>query len=431
MKILLLTIGSRGDVQPFVALGQGLVAAGHDVTVATCARFQGFIESHGLAYGFISDDLLKIVDSDQGKALMEDTRGILKIVMANIRLARQISPIQQRAVDQSWDVAQEVLPDLVCFHPKALLGPAIAEKLQIPGIMASPLPFLVPTSEYPCMGFPALPLGGWYNRLTYKIVHVMIRAFAGKYVRIWRRRTNTTAPRTNLALLHDQAGRPIPALHAFSRYVLPEPTDWPETAVAAGYWFLDAKEDWTPPSELTDFLEAGPPPIYVGFGSMSGRDPQRLSLAFVEALQRGGHRGILATGWGGLDAVDLPNTILRIDEAPHDWLFPRVAAVVHHGGAGSTAAGLRAGKPTLICPFFADQPFWGSTVQLSGAGPEPIPQKNVSAETLAPALEQLVSNIEMREKAETIAAGLAQEDGVANAVNFIECVASSHRARST
>ena len=160
MKILLLTIGSRGDVQPFVALGQGLKAAGHDVTVATCARFQGFIEAHGLAYGFISDDLLKIVDSDQGKALMEDTRGILKIVMANIRLARQISPIQQRAVDQSWDVAQEVMPDLVCFHPKALLGPAIAEKLQIPGIMASPLPFLVPTGEYPCMGFPVLPLGG-------------------------------------------------------------------------------------------------------------------------------------------------------------------------------------------------------------------------------------------------------------------------------
>ncbi len=430
MKILLLTIGSRGDVQPFVALGQGLKAAGHQVTVATCERFRSFVETNGLDYGYISDDLLKIIDSDQGKALMEDTRGILQIVAANIRLARQMAPIQQRTVEQCWDVAQKARPDLVCFHPKAILGPAIAEKLQIPGILTLPLPFLVPTAEYPCMGFPDLPLGGWYNRLTYRFVHAMIQLFAGRYVRTWRRRTDTPAARRNLDLLHDQTGRPIPALHGYSGHVLPEPADWPETATAAGYWFLDTEEEWTPPADLTAFLEAGPPPIYVGFGSMSGRNPRRLTEAVVEALQSGGHRGILATGWGGLDAAALPDTILRIDEAPHDWLFQKVAGVVHHGGAGSTAAGLRAGRPTLICPFFADQPFWGRTVHALGAGPKPIPQKKANAENLAAAFDRLVTDTAMRQKAEAVAAGLTQEDGIASAVEFIAQIAAARCSRA-
>ena len=273
------------------------------MTVATCARFQGSIEAHGLDYGFISDDLLKIIDSDEGKALMEDTRGILRIVATNVRLARRMGPIQQRTVEQCWEVAREIQPHLICFHPKAILGPTIAEKQDIPGILTSPLPLLVPTGEYPCMGFPALPLGDWYNRLTYGIVHAMIRLFSGKYVRTWRRQTGTPVRRHNLDLLKDQAGRPIPALHGYSRHVLPEPADWPETAIAAGYWFLDAPRDWTPPEELTDFLEAGPAPIYIGFGSMSGRNPRRLTEAVVAALLRGEHRGILATCWGGLEAA--------------------------------------------------------------------------------------------------------------------------------
>ncbi len=430
MKIMLLTIGSRGDVQPYVALGKGLKAAGHTVTIATCERFRSFVERHGLHYGFIDDEILRVVDSDQGKALMEDTQGIVRIIAANIKLARQIGPIQQRMLRQSWDVANELQPDLICFHPKGLLGPVIAEKLDIPGILTSPIPMLVPTGQYPCLGFPRLPLGAWYNRSTYRVVHLLIQLFAGRYVRAWRRETGTPVQRRNLDVLYDKAGRPIPALHGYSRFVAPEPDDWPETAIASGYWFLDEQNDWQPPAKLRSFLAAGPPPIYIGFGSISGRDPRRLTDAVVEALRLGGHRGILATGWGGLDAADMPDHVLAIDEAPHDWLFPRVSAVVHHGGAGTTAAGLRAGRPTLVCPFFADQPYWGAAVHALGAGPEPIPQKKVNAHNLRNAFDSLANDGTMRAAAEAVGKQLAQEDGVGRAVCFVEKVAETHRRRS-
>ncbi|MEX3008493.1 glycosyltransferase [Hoeflea sp. TYP-13] len=424
MKILILTIGSRGDVQPYVALGQGLKATGHEVTLATCERFRGFIEDRGLNYGFISDDLLKIIDSDQGKALMEDTTNVFRTIAAMIKMSRQVAPLRRKAVEDSWAVAQAVKPDMVLFHPKAVLGPAIAEKFDVPCILATPIPMIVPTGEFPCVGFPDFKLGGWYNRLGYRIVNAMIKASSSKDVRAWRKQTDTPVKRTNVDYLNDQAGNPIPALHALSSHVLPRPSDWPETAVMSGYWFLDTDDDWLPPEELQAFLDNGPPPIYVGFGSMSGRNPKRLGGAVIEALERTGHRGILATGWGGLQASDLPDTIFMIDQVPHDWLFPRVAAVVHHGGAGSTAAGLRAGKPTLICPFFADQPFWGKTVHALGAGPKPIMQKKVTMDGLTKGFDQLIHNDEMRQSAENIGEKLRAEDGVGNAVAFIEKVAA-------
>ncbi|MCR9139286.1 MAG: glycosyltransferase [Alphaproteobacteria bacterium] len=427
MNILLLTIGSRGDVQPYVALGKGLKAAGHHVTVATCSRFRPFVEAEGLSYGHISDDILKIIDSDQGKALMEDTRGIVRIIAANIRMARQIAPIQHQLVAESWAVARDLQPDLVCFHPKAFLGSAIGEKLGIPAILTSPIPLLVPTGTRPCLGFPKLGLGRRYNRATYWIVHRMIKIFGGAYIRKWRRDTNTPARRHNLDCLRDQDGHPLAALHAYSSHVVPRPDDWPDTAVVSGYWFLDGDEGWVPPDDLVAFLDAGPPPIYIGFGSMAGRNPKRLANLVIEALKRSGQRGILASGWGGLDADEVPESVHLIDQAPHAWLFPKVAAVVHHGGAGTTAAGLRAGRPTLICPFIADQPFWGETVRALGAGPAPIVQRKLSVENLTEAFGQLVDDTDMHSAADAIGKKVSAEDGIGNAVSFIERLAAKNR----
>jgi sterol 3beta-glucosyltransferase len=215
-------------------------------------------------------------------------------------------------------------------------------------------------------------------------------------------------------------GSDIPVLHGHSEAVLPRPDDWPQTAHVTGYWFLDVDVDWTPPAELAAFLGADPPPVYVGFGSMSGRDPERLARTVVEALQIAGLRGIIATGWGGLEAGDLPETIFAIDEAPHAWLFPRMAAVVHHGGAGTTAAGLRAGKPTIVVPFFADQPFWGSRVHGIGAGPKPIPRRRLTAQSLAAAMREATGSQDMIAAASQIGERIRSEDGVANAVSLIE-----------
>jgi sterol 3beta-glucosyltransferase len=219
-------------------------------------------------------------------------------------------------------------------------------------------------------------------------------------------------------------GRPIQVLHGVSRHVLPRPADWPPHAHLTGYWFLEDSGTWQPPAELADFLDAGDPPVYIGFGSMAGRDPRRVTGAVVEGLRLANVRGIIATGWGGLDGDDLPDTIMHITQAPHDWLFPRVSAVVHHGGADTTAAALRAGKPSVICPFIVDRFFWGRRMSALGAGSAPIPQKRLTAQRLAAAIRQVTTDAAVRATAAELGRRISQEDGVADAVTRIEAAMS-------
>lgn len=209
-------------------------------------------------------------------------------------------------------------------------------------------------------------------------------------------------------------------LHYYSLHVVPRPHDWPRNAHVTGYWFLDRLDEWKPSAELQAFLDEGEAPVYVGFGSMAGRNPQRVANIVIEALQQAKVRGIIATGWGGLEVNDVPDTILHIDQAPHEWLFPRMSAVVHHGGAGTTAAGLRAGRPTVVCPFMGDQPFWGNRVHVLGVGPKPIPQKKLTVKKLANALRAVTSNVAMRKRAESLGDQIRHEDGISNAIAIIE-----------
>jgi sterol 3beta-glucosyltransferase len=182
----------------------------------------------------------------------------------------------------------------------------------------------------------------------------------------------------------------------------------------------EAAGDWRPSAALDAFLRSGPPPVYVGFGSMVGKNPRELAGLAVAALKQAGLRGVLATGVGGLEPAELPPEVLALDAAPHDWLFPRMAAVVHHGGAGTTAAGLRAGRPSVICPFFGDQGYWGQRVYELGAGPRPVPQKALTVERLAGALQAAVNDKQMRERAAALGRQIESEDGVARAVEIIE-----------
>ncbi|MCA9995114.1 MAG: glycosyltransferase family 1 protein, partial [Anaerolineales bacterium] len=368
MRVFILTFGSRGDVQPYVALGKGLQAAGHAVTVCTSASFEPFIAAHGLAYGYMSDDLLKLIDTDAGREAMENSTGVVGWAKTAVSLAQQVKPLQHQMLHDSWHAAQAAQPDLIIYHPKAFGGAHIAEKLGIPAMLAIPLPVFVPTGEFPNIVFPNWKLGSGYNRLTYTLALKGARAQYGKLVQAFRQETLGLLPQPRTAdELHFTNGDPIPVLHGYSRHVAPHPADWPSHVHTTGYWFLDQATDWQPPADLQAFLDAGEPPVYVGFGSMAGRNPAKVTQIVVAALQKAGVRGLIATGWGGLDASDLPETIFRIEQAPHDWLFERITAVIHHGGAGTTAAGLRAGKPTVICPFFGDQPFWGQRVAALGA----------------------------------------------------------------
>jgi sterol 3beta-glucosyltransferase len=187
-----------------------------------------------------------------------------------------------------------------------------------------------------------------------------------------------------------------------------------------GYWFLNQTDGWQPTPELEAFLKAGPPPVYVGFGSMAGRNPRRLANIVINALRVSGMRGIIATGWGGLQTERLPPTLQQIDQAPHAWLFPRMAAVVHHGGAGTTAAALQAGRPSVIVPFFGDQPFWGQRVHMLGGGSRPIAQKKLTVEKLAAAIKNMVSDPLVQKKAENLGEKIRHENGIRNAVEIIE-----------
>jgi sterol 3beta-glucosyltransferase len=197
-----------------------------------------------------------------------------------------------------------------------------------------------------------------------------------------------------------------------------------------GQWFLDRPADWTPPEDLSRFLAAGPAPVFVGFGSIAGRSPSQTTALVLEALQIAGQRAVVVTGWGGLCTIQAPATVQFVDAAPYEWLFPHTAAVVHHGGAGSTAEGLRAGKPSVICPFFGDQPFWGKRVYALGAGPRPLPQKGLTAQALALAIKTAVTDAGIRRRAEALGEKLRAEKGVQRAVQLIHAALDSDLTES-
>ncbi len=411
MRILLSAMGTRGDIQPFIALGQGLQSAGHTVALCTAEGYRSFIEENGVPYAYMSNEFLAMMQSQAGQAATEGK--------VDLSLYRKFGPIIRRALEDEWQAAQAFQPDTMIFHPKMLGSYHIAEKLQIPVWHSLPLPFQTPTRAFPNPIFGGIKLGGWFNRFSYQMLELANAMYAG-ITNDFRVKTLGLPPRGRFASSLIKAdGTPVPTLYAYSSLVSPRPADFPPHVHITGYWFLDRQADWQPSPALTHFLEAGPPPVYVGFGSMSGSTGAKRAEIVIQALRQTGQRGLLASGWGGLQIDKLPDDIFLIDAAPHDWLFPQVAAVVHHGGAGTTAAGLRAGKPTIICPFIADQPFWGSVIYARGVGPRPIPQKKLTAENLTAAISSTVTDPAMQQRATELGMQLRAEDGVACAVALI------------
>lgn len=419
MKILIATIGTRGDVQPYVALGRALKASGHEVTICTCAHYGPFIREHGLGYAHVNNDFIEFMHSPEGKIILGNAGSVWKTLATVMPMIAKLGHLQERQMADIWAACRATAPDLILYHIKAVGAPDFAEKLGVPCMLAFWLPMHVPTTRFPAMGFPELPLGPGYRLMTYQLIQGIMLMVSGR-IRKWRKQNGLT-PRSPGLRMRLPDGRPIPALHGYSRHVIPRPDDWPESAVVTGYWFLDQAEDWQPPRSLTEFLAGGEPPVYFGFGSIFGRDPERATRFILEAVRRTGVRAILARGWGGIEPGDSvqSKSVLFLDAAPHDWLFPQVNAVVHHGGCGTTAAGLRAGKPGIICPFFGDQPFWGRHVERLGVGPSPIPQKRLTVASLCRALETVVNDAAMRDNASALGRRIREEDGASNAVAFI------------
>jgi sterol 3beta-glucosyltransferase len=282
-----------------------------------------------------------------------------------------------------------------------------------------------PTGEFPFMAATTRSLGTIGNRLTYSIICLVLWGMLRSRINRWRQRRLSLPPLPWRYLLNIFTS-PVPRLYGFSPNVILKPSEWSDRAVITGYWFLDQTTDWQPPKELTAFLDTGPPPISIGFGSMVANDKGTIAEICIQALTRAKRRGILLTGWGGLHHDNLPESILAIESVPYEWLFPRVAAVVHHGGAGTTAAGLRAGVPTIIVPFHTDQPFWGKRVYDLGVGPKPIPRRQLTVKRLANAITAAVTDPDIRQRATELGRKIRVEDGIGNAINTIHQFMNQH-----
>jgi len=417
-RILLLTIGTRGDVQPFVALGKALVARGHTVSVCTTSRFERFVTSQGLQYHYLNDELLALMDTAMAGAATtaQSTWGLIKTFA---RLKKRSAAIQAQTLVESWEAAKTFQPDIIIAHPKAMAASHIAEKLAIPSCLVLLVPMLQPTAAFPNPVLPAWRLGGTYNKLSHQLTNWALFRYAKAPLNTFRTET-LKLPRIAKGneVLYGRAPQTLPNLCAISPSLLPRPADWPDAIQMTGFWFLSATNS-TPPSEsLQQFLQAGEPPLYIGLGSMPVLREPTLLKTIQQALTHNSQRAIIQVpNTQDFAAIPQPATVLLTQEAlPHGWLFPQMQGIWHHGGIGTTAAALQAGQPSFITPVIADQPFWGRHIHQRALGPAPVPFKRLTKAKLITAFQQLSH---YQANAEKLAQAIAEEDGIATAIRLL------------
>jgi sterol 3beta-glucosyltransferase len=420
MKITILTSGTRGDTQPYIALGMELKKAGHAVQIAAFQNYESFVKLYGLEFYPIKGDVAIITASESGTEAMQADNP-LKFLLSFNKLKSFLFDVQKDFLEACRD------SDIIVYHPGAAIGYFAAQHFHVPSVLASPFP-MSPTGEYPALIFYNNPrLGKGFNHLTHRVFEqIMWFASSAPLKEFWIKEFGKL-PENFSSPFSKQSTKELPTIISCSNFVFPTPSDWPEGIHNTGYWFLDDEQDWQPPSELLDFIKKGTKPIYVGFGSIG--DPKTVMQTtnlIIEALQRSTQRGILATGWSGLAKPEhIPENIFIIEGAPHSWLFPKMAAVIHHGGAATTAAGLRAGIPTIIIPHGNDQFAWGRRVFELGVGAKPIPRKTLTAERLSEAIQFALSE-KVVNAAHELGYKIQGERGAENAARIISQVPGFH-----
>ena len=421
MRVCIPVIGSRGDIQPFIGLGKGLQSHGHTVCIVSHPEYEGWVTSHGLEYRHAGGDpgaLMKLAVEHRlfSPAFFRESVG---------KFRSWLDELMRQVYEGCYDA------DMIIEAPQTMAGIHVAERLGVPYFRAFTMPW-TRTSAYPqAFSVPPVDMGPSYNSMSYTIFdQVFWRATSGQVNR-WRKHMLGLKP-TDFTKLNQAE---VPFLYNFSEAVVPVPNDWDDHINVTGYWFLDTlQSEWQPPQELQDFLEKARKDdkkiAYCGFGSIVVDNPEELSSNLYEAVKQADVRAIIAKGWSGRmshkdgdeegekvhDAVEPPEECFVVDSIPHDWLFPKIDIALHHGGAGTTGASLRAGLVTLIKPFFGDQFFWAQRVHKLGAG---MRVASLHTNDLVTALKKAVESRIMVEKASQVGERIRSEHGVENAIGFV------------
>lgn len=412
-RIALVTIGTQGDVQPYLALAIALQERGYDPVLGATEDFESLITGYGLEFHSLGPSIQSFLKETRFENAMSSS-----MLINGPWMLKQGQQIIDTAARAAWRMCQG--SDAIIVNMNTSFGIDIAEALKVPAIMTALQP-LNSTSEFPLsMYYVADDLGPTLNKLSYTAA-AMQQAYWNLPRNRLRRELMGLEARNMGGVFTSTDGSHLPTLYAYSGAVSPRPRDWPKSALVTGYWNLRDRSGWEPTPEFESFLSAGEAPVYIGFGSMPF-GAERNTRILKEAVALWGGRAVVARGWGGIDPRDLPDTIFPIEKAPHDRLFRYVSAVVHHGGAGTTAAGLHLGRPTFVVPQAIDQPYWGRRVYELGCGPKPIRLRKLTAETLAESLADLSSNEAYRRGAAEVAEKLRSEDGTAKAIKVIERV---------
>lgn len=410
MRVVVLAVGSRGDVEPFVALCRRLDQAGHQSRLATAAEYHDLAARHDVEVAELPGNPRALLNSPAGLAALQ-SRNPRRVVS---RIGSLVAP----TIEGAYPAAERAsaTADLLIFSTLALVGLNVADRLGVPAVSAHLQP-ATPTREF---ASATLPSAWWpkpLNRLSWTLTEAAVWRVFSPVLNAQRRRLGLADLPTSIPSRWDYGVRP-PGLFGYSPSVVPKPADWGDDIHVTGSWFLPPPSGWQPPPRLTAFLAAGDAPVYLGFGSMPGGDPERLSQILVAAARRVGRRAVLNVGWAGLGATETDDVIV-VDDVPHAWLFPQMAAVVHHGGAGTTAAALRAGVPAVVVPHFADQFFWARQVARLGAGPAPLRRDRLTTDALAVRLSAALRP-PVIQAAQAVAGQLAREDGTGTAVRVLE-----------
>jgi sterol 3beta-glucosyltransferase len=425
VNVTIATFGSRGDTQPQLALALGLQRAGHRALLVAPCDLEGWIRPYGVAVHPMQFSVREFMRRPDVVALFKSRNMVRQFRTVRRVLDTLVGGVLDDTLQAARDADFLVLPITECG------GVDIATARGIPMAYASLQPMYPPTRAFPSFFLPfRFSSCGRINRLTYSVFLRVSWPFLGGSFNRWRTARFGLPPwRTMREMLDARRGFGTPWLYAFSPQAVPKPPDWEDIHQITGYWFLDAAPGWKPPDGLLRFLESGPPPVYIGFGSMSDKDPERQARMALRALELSGQRGVISTGWGGIARLETTADVFFVDDVPHSWLFPRMAAVVHHGGAGTTGAGLRSGVPSLIAPFAGDQYAWADRAAKLGVGPRMADAKNLTAEKLARAIRTAVNDAGIRTKAAAVGERIRAENGVARAVELIERHADDFRRR--